>query len=116
MNKGGRPPYEPTEADRNTVKSMAACGFPHDTICQCLGERGIAAKTLRAHFKAELKTSSAKANAAVANKLYNAAMNGEAWAICFWLKARAGWREKSPLDAVSEMTIKRVIGVPDSEV
>ena len=55
-NVGGRPPYEPTEADRNTVKTMAACGITHDEIARCLGTNGIAAKTLRRHFRLELKT------------------------------------------------------------
>lgn len=89
----GRPKYSPNDADRNTVKVMAACGFPQETIAKCLGEDGIDAKTLRKHFKRELDTAADRANASVARKLYEKAVAGEPWAVCFWLKTRAGWRE-----------------------
>ncbi len=73
---GGRKQYEPTEADRNTVRSMAATGFTHDQIASCLGTTGIDPKTLRKHFKGELATSRTKAHAAVANRLYQIAVTG----------------------------------------
>ena len=57
----GRPKYEPTEADRNTVRSMAATGFTHVAIAKCLGIRGIDEKTLRRHFRRELDTAADKA-------------------------------------------------------
>jgi hypothetical protein len=86
--------YEPTEADRNTVRSMVACGVPQEDIARCLGTHGIDPKTLREHFRDELDTASVRANSVIANRLYAAAERGEAWAVCFWLKTRARWQEK----------------------
>lgn len=91
--RGGQNKYEPTEADRNTVRSMSATGFPHERIAACIGTKGIDKKTLYKHFREELDTAMDKANAAVGNKCFQAAMAGEAWAVCFWLKCRAGWKE-----------------------
>lgn len=91
----GRPKYDPTEADRNTVRSMAATGFPHVVIAKCLGASGIDQKTLRKLFRHELDTAAGKANAAVANKAYQMAVNGDPPAATFfWLKCRANWKEK----------------------
>jgi hypothetical protein len=94
MKRGrGRPKFEPTDADRNTVKTMAAGGFTHESIARCLGEHGIDKKTLYVHFRDELDTSLDKANATIANVAFQAAARGEAWAVCFWLKCRARWQE-----------------------
>jgi hypothetical protein len=92
---GGRPKYEPTEADRNTVRSMASQGVPHETIALCLGKKGIDPKTMRKHFRRELDTAAAITNANIGTNVYNAAMRGEAWACCFWLKCRAGWKDSA---------------------
>lgn len=89
----GRPEYEPTEADRNTVRSMAACGMSQEAIARCLGTEGIDPKTLRAHFRNELDTAMDKANARIGQVAFQKATEGEAWAVCFWLKSRAGWKE-----------------------
>src|SRR5208337_2049680 len=80
----GRPKYEPTEADRNTVRSMASQGIPHETIALCLGTNGVDPKTLRKHFRRELDTAVAITNANIGTNVYKAAMRGEAWACCFW--------------------------------
>ncbi len=94
----GRPKYEPTEADRNTVRSMAASGFPHEQIARCLGSDGIDPKTLRLYFRQEIDTAAAMANAKIANVAYQQAVAGNAWAVCFWLKCRAGWKEVTALE------------------
>ena len=87
--------YKPTEADRNTVKTMVACGIRHEDIARCLGHTGIDDKTLRKHFRDELDTASVRANSVIASRLYAAAERGEPWAVCFWLKTRARWQERS---------------------
>ena|ERR1017187_422014 len=89
----GRPPYQPTEADRNTVKSMAACGMTHEAIARCLGTDGIHPDTMRVHFRRELDTSMDMANARVGSVVFARALEGDGWACCFWLKCRAGWKE-----------------------
>jgi hypothetical protein len=91
---GGRPKYEPTEADRNTVKTMAACGISQDEIARCIGTSGIAPKTLRGHFRNELSTAVTQVNALAGSQVIAAMKRGEAWACCFWLKCRAGWKER----------------------
>ncbi len=88
-----KPSYKPTDADRNTVRIMAACGVTHEDISKCLGTKGIAPKTLRKHFARELETAYLMANAQAGAKLFEAVNKGEAWAVCFWLKCRARWQE-----------------------
>lgn len=117
-NKKGRgqPPYQPTEADRTTVTVMVACGVKHEDIALCLGTAGIDDKTLRLHFRRELDIGIAKVNALCGQGIVRAMQAGEAWALCFWAKTRMGWREKSPLDDISEITVKRLVGVKVEDV
>lgn len=86
--------YQRTEEDRKLVEQMAACGIPQQSIAMVIGG-GIAEKTLRKHFRRELDTSSTIANAKVAGTLFNKAINGDTTSAIFWLKTRAGWREKA---------------------
>jgi hypothetical protein len=50
------------------------------------------------------------------SKVVTAINAGRPWAICFWLKCRAGWRERSAVDDVESVTVKRVIGVSEDEI
>ncbi|MGD1092904.1 MAG: hypothetical protein ABSB35_13060 [Bryobacteraceae bacterium] len=97
MTKKGRgqPKYQPTEADRTTVMVMTAAGLKQEDIAACIGTRGIDAKTLRKHFAHELSVGVAKVNALCSQGIVRAMQAGEAWALCFWAKARMGWQEKS---------------------
>lgn len=95
-NKGGRPSYKPTPEDRNLVNIMAAAGVAQSTIARCIGgKKGITENTLRKYYAEELATASELANATVARKAFDMATKSDnpAWAI-FWLKCRAGWKEK----------------------
>jgi hypothetical protein len=86
-----RPEYEPTEKDRATVQTMTAYGVPQGEISVVLG---VDPKTLRKHFRFELDTAAAQANARVAAALYKKATGdgpGSIAAAIFWLRARAGW-------------------------
>jgi hypothetical protein len=95
----GQPKYQPTEADRNTVRSMAATGFTQEQIATCLGKAGIDPKTMRKHFGVELATAANKANAAVANKAYQMAVTGDPPAATFfWLKCRVRWKETTRVE------------------
>jgi hypothetical protein len=77
---------------------MAATGFTHPAIAKCLGTSGIDEKTLRKLFRRELDTAADKTNAAVANKAYQMAIAGDPPAATFfWLKCRAGWKEKQEI-------------------
>src|SRR6185369_3465081 len=66
----GRPSFEPTQSQRQTVEAMAGCGVPEADIAVVIG---IAPKTLRKHFRDELDTGHIKASAKVAGNLYRIA-------------------------------------------
>jgi hypothetical protein len=56
---------------------------------------GISTVTLFRYFKPELEVAKIKANSRVAETAYNMAISGKCPAATFfWLKCRAGWREK----------------------
>ena len=84
--------FQPTDEHRRTVKAMAGLGVPHEGIAVLLE---IDPKTLRKHFHAELERGSVEATAKVAQSLFQMATQGKnVAAAIFWMKARAGWREK----------------------
>ncbi len=89
-----RPRFKVTEQNRNTVKALAGYGLKHEQIASIVGVRST--KTLRKHFRHELDTGGAEANAQVAQTLFQMAISGEQpAATIFWLKIRAAWSEKA---------------------
>ena len=95
-------PYSPTEADRATVQNLVALGVPHAEIATCLGKDGIDPKTLRKHFRREIDTATLKVKALCMSKLIQAMNNGEAWAVCFYLKAKCGWQERAKMEITGD--------------
>ena len=94
MTQGVR--YEPTEEQRRTVKAMAGYGMPHDDIATFLD---IDSKTLRKHCTRELEMGSIEATTKVAQSLFRMATEAKnVAAAIFWMKARAGWREKQVVE------------------
>jgi hypothetical protein len=88
-----RPRFKPTDANRRTVRSLAAYGTKHEEIARIIGLRS--AKTLRRHFRDELTRGGIEATAQVCQTLYQMATSGEEPACTiFWMKVRGGWREK----------------------
>ena len=82
------------------VHAMAGYGVPQDDIALVLG---ITSRTMRKHFRHDLDVAMIEANARVAQCLFKqATVPGNIAATIFWLKARAGWREKQPSDAANE--------------
>lgn len=92
----GHKPFTPTDEQRRMVRAMAGYGVPHDDIAlvtQC------SPPTLRKWFRHELDIAVIEANARVAQILYQQATTpGNLGATIFWLKARAGWREKQVVE------------------
>ena len=89
----GRRAHKPDPTSRRQVEALAGYGIPEAEIGEVIG---IDPKTLRKHYRAELRQGHTKANAKVAENLYRRATseNREAvTAAIFWLKTRAGWRE-----------------------
>lgn len=104
----GRPAYEPTDKDRLTVRSMSAYGIPEYDIAKVLS---IDPKTLRKHFWAELETGHIQANAKVAESLFKKATgegNQAVQAAIFWLKARAGWRDRAAEEMLGKKEIRDI--------
>ena len=87
---------EPSEDQRRLVRVMAGFGVPQDAIAQHLE---IDPKTLRKHYRHELDRGMVEANVKVAQSLFAMATQGNnVAAAIFWMKARAGWREKNTLE------------------
>jgi len=93
-----RNPHEPTDASRKLVQLHATIGTQQHVIADILG---IDAKTLRKHYREELDQSMAQANAQIGGALFNKAKGGDTAAMIFWMKTRAGWREKQEIDHTS---------------
>jgi hypothetical protein len=90
-----KPSHEPTKAMRDTVSLHAMVGTPQILIAQVLG---IDVKTLRKHYRDELDLALVKANATIGGSLFNKAKGGDTAAQIFWLKTRAGFKEKAEED------------------
>lgn len=85
--------HNPTDYQRGMVEAMTAYGATQSDMAAIIG---IDVKTLRAKYSSELQLGLVKANNAVAGKLYNKAVKQDNLAAqIFWLKARAGWSERS---------------------
>lgn len=91
--------HSPTVETREFIRSGFASGVCQPELAQALG---VSVNTLKKHYSEELKGGLIAANVAVAGALYRAAMEGNTTAQIFWLKTRAGWREKQDLNITSE--------------
>ena len=88
----GRPQYIKKDNDVKTVEALSVAGVTQKLIAQILK---ISAPTLRKHFREELDTSKARANAVISQALFKNAKDGNVAAQIFWLKTQAGWKEKN---------------------
>lgn len=93
-----RKPHEPSKESRQLVQLHTTIGTPQDVIADILG---IDKKTLIKYYREELDQAMARANAAVGGALFNKATKGDTAAMIFWMKTRAGWREKQEIDMTS---------------
>ena len=94
--RNGRPPHQPDDRSRNFVKAMASYGHTKEQIAEVLG---LAKSTVVVHYRRELATGHIEANAQVAQSLFQIAtakgnVPQKVAAAIFWLKTRAGWRER----------------------
>lgn len=95
-----KPSHEPTKQSRDLVEIHAAVGTTQEMIADILD---IDAKTLRKYYRKELDHSAAIANATIGGSLFNKAKDGDTAAAIFWMKTRAGWREKDPSQDIKEI-------------
>ena len=94
-NRGRGRAHQPTDASRKQIEALASFGVPRSEIAKVAG---ICLNTLIRHYGDTLDIAATKANSLVAQSLFNRAVKGDGAAATsaaiFWLKARAGWREK----------------------
>lgn len=84
---------------------MAAMGIPHDDMCKIIG---VDAKTLRKHCRKQLDDGSIKATIKVAGALFKQATEEKnTAAMIFWMKARAGWSEKTRTEITTLDPLRR---------
>lgn len=103
--KGGRPPFEPTDEQREHVAKLAGLGLPHDQIRLLVKNpdtgQAIGEKTLRRHFEVELVEGIAESSWKVADSLFKKAMGNGTQAVTagiWWTKIRMGWKERVVVD------------------
>jgi hypothetical protein len=102
---------DPTEEDRRLVRAMSGFGIPQEQIATHLE---MDAKTLRKHFRQDLDRGMVEATAKVAQSLFQMATTGKnVAAAIFWMKARAGWREKHEVEV---RPLRRVEDLSDEEL
>ena len=96
--KMGRPPFCPTDAEREAVTRMAAVGIPHEQIALVVGDNGINVDTLKKHFKRELETAYVEANTKVGQSMFQRAIDGDVGAQKWWTACRMGWKDASRVE------------------
>ena len=99
------------EIDLGKVESLASRGLTREQIADALG---ISERTLytrqseSAEFADAIKRGYAKGVASVSNKLYESAMRGEAWAVCFFLKTKGGFKETQKVEMTADVKTTEV--------
>lgn len=107
LNKGN--PHQPNDELRARVRIMAGVGTRREVIAHSIG---VATDTLSKYYSEELKHAPEKTIAAVASSLYTKAIMGDTASMIFFLKTRAGWREKQAGDdADNPIHVKNDISV-----
>lgn len=96
-----RKSHDPTDIQRREVSAYAAVGTPHHSIAKLVG---LSIKTLLKHYRDELDTGKARANAQVGKTLFQQAIGGNTTAAIFWMKAQAGWTDRLQIDGQMEVT------------
>jgi hypothetical protein len=84
---------------------MIAGGIPQEDVAKVIG---IDSKTMRKHYREELDTAVAKANAKVAQTLFSKAINGDTAAAIWWTKGRMGWAEKRDHSVDGHVEVTRI--------
>ncbi len=95
-NKGGRPPHQPSDKDRQMVEVLAGFAVPTAKIADVLG---ITQPTLLNHYETELRTGAAKVEATLVGNLLRLAKGSDGTAlkaITFALNCRFGWSAYVP--------------------
>jgi DNA-binding CsgD family transcriptional regulator len=97
------PPAEPfTDNEKSAAINMASYGITQKEIA---GALGCSVSHLLKHLGPDLRSAPTKANANVARGLYRKAVREHnTQAQIFWLKARAGWKDRVEIDGTLGVT------------
>ena len=83
--------HKPSAQSSDLVRKLAVAGLGQDQIA---AQIGIDPKTLRKHYGDTLSDAVAIVSGKIAMSLAQKAINGDVISAIFWLKARAGWRDR----------------------
>jgi hypothetical protein len=98
-HKGSPKVYTRNDEHAEMVKRLCLAGVSQEQMATVLG---ICKDTMYKNYKDELEQTEPKAIAVVAGKLYQKCLQGNLTAMIFYLKTRAGWREKSSIELTGE--------------
>lgn len=101
----GRPELEFTDEQRQEVEKLSSLGITQEEIASIMG---CTAKTLSKHCNAEFKRGKAKANAKVAERLFNKTID-DTTAMIFWLKTQARWSERVDVNIEMPETVLNIM-------
>lgn len=90
----------PTDEEREKVRSLAALGTSLEDICVLMGYKPGSRGTLQRRFVRELRDGPLLANASIGNVLYQKAQKGDLQAVKLWLSMRGKdqWRERTAVE------------------
>ncbi len=103
----GRPKIEITDKLCEKAESLAAQGLTQDQLALVLG---MGARTLYEkkgafpQLSQSIKKGQAQGVEAVTNKLFEKAREGDNTAMIFYLKNRAGWKDKQEIEHTGDMS------------
>jgi hypothetical protein len=98
----GQPPFIPTDAQRQRVRTLVACGFSTESISVVMQ---IPTATLERHFRAELQHGKVIVDAMILTGIVNQAIEGHAGLSMFWARTRAGWRDTGQANGEQAATL-----------
>jgi len=102
----GRPPIEITDEVCRKVEKLAAQGLTHEQIALILGmgeSTLYKKKTQFIEFLEAIKRGQAKGVGVITNKLFKKARDGDNTSMIFYLKNRAGWKDKQEIEYSGDM-------------
>lgn len=102
-----QPAHVPDAETAVKVRAYSAIGVPQVQIAILVG---MSEPTLKKYYQAELDHGSAEGIAKVANTLFHRATTGkDLGAAIFYLKAKAGWSEKSVVEVNGKLTLEHLV-------
>ncbi len=117
--KGGKRGYPMIPIDIKKVETLASRGLTQQQICDALGicvQTLINRKKSNIELMEAIKRGTAQGIAEVVNSLFEAAVSGNVQAIQFFLKNRAGWKDKVDIELENSLPAPLIIEVPCIDV